>query len=54
MSNRLRARGATLVCCAVLIISVQLSSGIAGQAQDYLFALFTGNGEDGLHFARST
>jgi len=54
MSNRLRARGATLVGCAVLIISVQLSSGIAGQAQDYLFAYFTGNGEDGLHFARST
>jgi Glycosyl hydrolases family 43 len=28
--------------------------GFARQTKDYLFAYFTGNGEDGLHFARST
>ncbi len=28
--------------------------GFARQTKDYLFAYFTGNGEDGLHFARSS
>ncbi len=50
----MRAPCATLVFCTVIVISVTLSAGIARQAQDYLFAYFTGNGEDGLHFARST
>jgi hypothetical protein len=54
MSDRFRARYPALIFCVVLVISVTLSSGIARQAQDYLFAYFTGNGEDGLHFARST
>ena len=55
----LEERDGRLTCDRDAATSLRLTPpatgpGLARQTPEYLFAYFTGNGEDGLHFARST
>ncbi|AMY12168.1 hypothetical protein LuPra_05441 [Luteitalea pratensis] len=44
---------ASVFLLLVLIVATAMTSGQAQQPDVFLFSYFTGNGEDGLHLARS-